>query len=383
MSPSQVPAPARPQRDGIVDFLRGLALLTIFVDHVPGNFLGTLTLRNFGFSDAAELFVLLAGFSSMLAYGGKFATAGTRQALLRVAGRVLRIYLFQIGLLIVTLVVVRIWLTHYGMQPRTIAPMLNSGTVGLRHGLLLHALPSNLNILPLYILLLALFPLIYIGMRLNALPTVLLSAGVWIAANLDADLNLTNWMDGRGWFFNPFAWQFLFTIGVLAARFYRSWGGVIPYRRGVALACWVYLAFALLAAAPWSNWGWAWKPLEIATDKTALAPLRLVNVLAFTYVLASAEWFRRFVEQRWLGFVAMCGRHSLEVFAAGTIVSLFGRLLFRTFGTPWELQALVNGVGFACMIGLALWLDRARRAARRPPALPPLAWHPPGGHSHE
>jgi hypothetical protein len=67
----------RPHRDPRVDLLRGVALLTIFVDHVPGNLLGYLTFRNFGFSDAAELFVVLAGFSSMMAYGGAFERDGS------------------------------------------------------------------------------------------------------------------------------------------------------------------------------------------------------------------------------------------------------------------------------------------------------------------
>jgi hypothetical protein len=49
-------------RDLRIDFLRGLALLFIFIDHIPDNGLAHFTLRNFGFADAAEVFVLLAGF---------------------------------------------------------------------------------------------------------------------------------------------------------------------------------------------------------------------------------------------------------------------------------------------------------------------------------
>ncbi len=57
------------KRDLRVDVLRGISLLMIFIDHIPDNSLGLVTIHNFGFSDAAEVFVLLAGFSSMLAYG--------------------------------------------------------------------------------------------------------------------------------------------------------------------------------------------------------------------------------------------------------------------------------------------------------------------------
>jgi hypothetical protein len=351
------------KRDRRIDFLRGFALLTIFIDHVPGNFLDTLTLRNFGFSDAAELFVVLAGFSSMLAYGKQFERAGTGPALRKVALRCLRIYLFQVGMLILTLVLIRAWLSHFGMVAHGIAPLLYGGVRGLGHGLVLHALPSNLNILPLYIVLLALFPLLYLGMRRHVWLTLLISGAVWAAANFNRGLNLPNWMDGQGWFFNPFAWQFLFAIGVAAAAYFAGPGRSVPYRRWAVLLCWGYLGFALLAMAPWTNWGWTWKPVDIPTDKTSLAPLRLLNILAFMYVCMTSTRFAEFVQVRWLGFVELCGRHSLEVFATGTMLSLLGRLLFRTFGTPWEMQLLVNGAGFACMIGVALLLERPKAAA--------------------
>ena len=100
-------------RDSRVDALRGLALLMIFIDHVPGNLLSLVTLRNFGFSDAAELFVLLAGFSSMVAYGGSFDRDGVAVGLRRVLLRCLRIYLFQAMLLLMVLVLVGAWLRPF------------------------------------------------------------------------------------------------------------------------------------------------------------------------------------------------------------------------------------------------------------------------------
>src|SRR5215211_6924304 len=60
------------RRDHRVDFLRGLALAIIFINHVPGNFYEKLTPKNFGFSDAAEVFVILAGFASAYAYFSRF-----------------------------------------------------------------------------------------------------------------------------------------------------------------------------------------------------------------------------------------------------------------------------------------------------------------------
>ena len=63
-------APAK-RVDGI-DFWRGFALLTIFIDHGPLNVPQYVTQKNFGFSDAAELFVFLSGASVALAYGSRF-----------------------------------------------------------------------------------------------------------------------------------------------------------------------------------------------------------------------------------------------------------------------------------------------------------------------
>src|SRR5271157_4567930 len=91
-------------RDSRVDALRGIALLMIFIDHVPGNVLSLVTLRNFGFADSAELFVLLAGFASMVAYGGSFDRNGVLHGLRRVLMRCLRLYLFQALLLAAVLV---------------------------------------------------------------------------------------------------------------------------------------------------------------------------------------------------------------------------------------------------------------------------------------
>ncbi|MBN8902414.1 MAG: OpgC domain-containing protein, partial [Rhodospirillales bacterium] len=217
-----LPSPGpRIRRDQRIDFLRGAALLFIFVDHVPGNFLGTLTLRNFGFSDAAELFVLLAGFSSMIAYGKVFDAAGASAGLRRVAARCLRIYLFQIALLMTTLLIVQFWMIHYGLQPRRLGVMFE-GLRGIGAGLALRALPSYLNILPLYIVILGIFPLLWFGIRRRPMLTMALSCALWLATHFEPRLNLVNWMDGQGWFFNPFAWQFLFAIGVFAADHYRT-----------------------------------------------------------------------------------------------------------------------------------------------------------------
>ena len=193
-------------RDTRVDALRGLALLMIFIDHVPGNLLSLVTLRNFGFSDAAELFVLLSGFSSMIAYGGSFDRDGAVAGLRRVLLRCVRLYVFQALLLLVVLALVGAWFRYFGLEPSPSALYVRSGLRGLQHSLTLQAQPSAMNILPLYIVLLALFPLIYGLIRISPLLALATSGALWVWVNFDRSINLTNWLDGQGWFFDPFAW---------------------------------------------------------------------------------------------------------------------------------------------------------------------------------
>jgi hypothetical protein len=216
------------KRDPRVDAMRGLALLMIFVDHIPNNTLSLITLHNFGFSDAAEVFVLLAGFSSMMAYGRAFERGGASGGLKRIFLRLVRLYLFQVGLLLVTLGVVLAWTTYFNLQPTIVAPILNKPITGLAHALTLHAVPTYLDILPLYILLLAAFPLIYVGLKWRPWTALAISAAIWLSTNLNGDINLPNWVDGGNWFFDPFSWQLLFTIGAALALLSARHDGGLP-----------------------------------------------------------------------------------------------------------------------------------------------------------
>jgi hypothetical protein len=363
-----VAGPQKFVRDPRIDLLRGLALVTIFIDHVPDNPLNALTMRNFGFADAAELFVILAGVSAMTAYGRAFERDGARSGLRRVFSRCLRIYLFQVALLLTTLALARQWGEHLGPEAADLAPFFAQPWPAIGQALALHALPSSLNILPLYIVLLGAFPLIYAGIRHAPWLTVPLSASVWLGANLDHDFNLTNWLDGQGWFFNPFAWQFLFAIGVLGAVVLRANGGELPRRRPLVLASWAVLAGSLLLAAPWTAWGLP--DLRLASfdppDKTALAPARLLDILAIVYLALGSPWLRRLARHAWATPLVVCGKHSLEVFTLATLAALVFRLLFDEFGPLWQLQVLVNVAGVGALVAFGLLLEQKAVPQRNP-----------------
>ncbi len=360
-----IAAPKR-QRDLRIDVIRGLALLMIFIDHMPSDLLNRVTLHNFGFSDAAEVFVLLAGYSAMMAYGKCFQRDGAATGLRRLAIRCARIYLFQAGLLLTTLLVVYSWTAHYHVKPGVVAPILGAPIAGLAHGLTLRALPSYLDILPLYVVLLAAFPVIYFGLRRAPWLTLAASAAVWMAAGRFHGLNLPNWMDNNGWYFDPFAWQFLFTIGAVLFMLTERGAGSLPRNTWAVRFCWAFLAFAFIQGAPFHDWHLPnLHPLAMAQpDKSRLNWLRIIDVLCLFYMAMSSGWVRSLSEKAWLRPVAACGQHSLEVFSFGCVLALFGRLVFRTDGVNLVTEVGVNLVGLTAMCAAALWLSHGRQVAR-------------------
>ena len=82
-----------------IDFFRGLALIVIFIDHMPGNHLGRLTPRNFGFSDAADAFVLLCGISTVIAYFPAAQNSKLGPSLKLLARRMVKFYAANVAVL--------------------------------------------------------------------------------------------------------------------------------------------------------------------------------------------------------------------------------------------------------------------------------------------
>ena len=368
------------QRDIRVDFLRGISLLSIYVDHIPRNWLASLTLHNFGFSDAAEVFVLLAGFSATSAYNGVFERQGLRVGLWRVFKRCLGIYGVQVLLLLGTLLLVAAWQRIYGTQSIIVGPLLRDGWQGAMRGVSLRALPAYLDILPLYILLLAAFPLVRFGMARSLRGTLAASFALWGAANLGR-WNLPNIVDpadAAHWYFDPLAWQLLFVLGCALAIAARRRIGLMTEPPRVLLAsCWLYAVGAFLVLDAWKLW-----PAPLPGDfygtspvlsvfgnepKTFVSPWRLANVFAVIYLVLTSARAARVARWAPFGPVVACGRHSLPVFALGCVLALCGRLIFRTAGVTVAAQVLVNAAGIGLMLALAVALDRrkAARAGRR------------------
>ncbi|PZW48380.1 hypothetical protein C8P66_105129 [Humitalea rosea] len=368
----------RQGRDLRADLARGFSLWAIFVNHIPGNWLGYVTTKNWSLADATEAFVLLAGFAAGIAYGRVMDRQGWFFAASRVMGRVFTLYVAHIFLLVVFTAQVGYSAAALDsmayLDELHLDPFTDNAYQALLEALMLSYQPSFLNILPLYIVLLAMLALALPLLRRRWL-MLGISATVYAAARLWS-VNFTAW-GGGGWFFNPLAWQLLFFCG--CAMGYRPPDGAplsVPWRRWIAALCMVLLAFSFFAVILiFFRWDWAEATLPEALagfiasiDKTALHPMRLACILAMAYLFAhlvpaSAAWLRA----RWAQPFVLMGQQALPVFCCGIALSFFGRLALER-SDALGMQVAVNLVGAAGLIGVALltgWYGVEMRTLRK------------------
>jgi hypothetical protein len=351
----------RPGRDLRVDFLRGLALWFIFIDHTPGNLLGAATLRNVAFCDATEGFVLLAGYASGIAYGRLMEREGWLPSAAKVAARVGTLYVAHIFLFVVFTAQVgysaaaldrAAYLDELALDPFGQEPYR-----AMLEALLLRYQPAFLDILPLYIVVLALFA---VALPLVSRPLVLLgcSAVLYVLAR-SAGVEPPSWT-GSGWFFNPFAWQILFAIGVVLARADPAWlGRRFGWNRAVAvLAVLLLVATAVVLNLVWHSPVRGWEaPERLAAwladvDKTGLHPARLVSVLLMTWLIAHLlPVGAGFLSGRLGAPFTLMGQQSLPVFCAGIFLSFVGRVAIETDAGP-GVQLAVNVAGLAALVAV-------------------------------
>jgi hypothetical protein len=359
------PAPGKAQRDPRVDALRGLALLMIFINHIPANPLAAFTLASWGVADAADLFVLLAGFSAAMAYGARI----DREGLLRGSAPVLRragvLYgvqaLLFIGLTLLVLFAMRRFDNPLYAETVNIWPMLDDPLRALGFAAILRFQPFFLDILPLYIVLLAAFPLIYVAARRSPGLTLLASLGLWGAAR-GFGWNFPGGPGHGGWYFNPFAWQLIFTIGVVSSLWVRAHGLWRPSRLVAGLGLGILVA-GFLTRSPWSEvWQIASLPAMpeawmLSGEKTSLAIERVVYALAFVALSWRLVAPGRVAASPGLRWLSVMGRHSLAVFALATMLSMAAHVAVVESGLGLVGFMMVSVLGALLLSGLGSILD--------------------------
>lgn len=363
--------PAAVERDLRLDFFRGLALFCIFLDHLPNNILAHFTFQSVMFADAAEVFILISGYTAGMVYGRAMARQGFVVAGIRVYQRLWQLYVAHVFLFMLYLAVVAY--TADALNKSLYAEEFNSTNflnepgLALVQALLLQFQPAYMDILPLYIVLLAILPLVLVGFRSWPGVIAAVSFALWLAVQFDDRVALAAYPGpDRVWFFNPFAWQALFVLGAWFG--WRNIGGGVSWLTGRWL---FWLAAALSLAGFLIRFSWTlhdlYDPIPVLVSakllwpflsKTELGIIRLVNVLAVALLVANLIPVRaRFLNSSAAWPFLICGRNSLYIFCLGILLSVLGHLVLNEFFGGVAMQFAVSVAGVAIMIGVAALLE--------------------------
>jgi hypothetical protein len=371
----------RPSRVVSIDFWRGIALATIFIDHVPGNVLEHYTQRNFGFSDAAEIFVLLAGAAAAFAYLRHFQSGERGHQTLRIGLRAFTLYNAHIVVLMICGAIVAY--ASLTTQDTRIAEMMQfdqivkdpvPSIIGIAT---LTFQPSSQNILPLYVVLLAMAPILILLTRRDPRLALFVSGTLYLATQI-FDIALPSYPLPAAWYFNPLAWQFLFTLGLVGgASIVQKRPLRLPFERGLIAAAILYLAVSAVVIKGGFVGTYDFSPLPRflwEQDKTNLSLPRLAHIVALAFLVSRLQiesWIR---VRPVLTPLILLGRHSLPVFSLGIVLSLAAQLLRIVYGGGAAFGMFLIFLGLALQIGLAWMLEWQTNGLSRPsPSADPAA----------
>lgn len=357
-----MPAPTAKVRDTRIDVFRALALLTIFINHVPGTIYEHFTHKNLGFSDSAEAFVLISGMAVALAYGGKFGPGSRLLLTLKMWRRAGVLYTTHIMTTMATIAIfasAAIFLKRAELLKEiNIEPLLKHPVESL-FGLVTlgHQLGYN-NILSMYAVMLVLTPILLLLARIS-LPLMLgVSGVVWFLSGL-YNVAPINYPTEGVWFLNPLSWQFLFAIGIAGVMHVRRGGQLPNHPALIALAVgYLVLALAWVRIPLWGIDASMGLPMVITGfDKTFLSGPRLLHILAMAYLIAVVPTLNNIARTAPDNPLAILGKHSLPVFIAGTLLAMVAQVmkLVNPGGLPYDTLLIATGI--VMQFALAYYLE--------------------------
>jgi hypothetical protein len=345
-------------RDLRIDICRGIALWWIFLDHVPHNIGSWLTPRNYGFCDAAEIFMFISGVTCALAYG----RAREREGWSGVIGRSLRrgwdIYAAFLLLTLACVVLVYLAGSDDLADETNTRVLLEHPGAALAHAAILQYRPVNTDVLPVFVIFHVLFaPLLWLLLRA---PNVTLGASLVLYALVHVfGWSVPAWPAGV-WSFNPLAWQLLIVLGawcVIEGGKFRPW---MISRPALVLAV-LYLVFGLVLAPGWSIQALVpqtLKDLLLPLDKSNLSPIRLLHFVALAIVVL------RFIPRNWgalsspaLSCARWCGENSLPIYCLGVLMALASHLTLLNLSEGLAMQIVVSFSGVLMMVIVARLLN--------------------------
>jgi hypothetical protein len=352
-----------------VDILRGFLLLWMTLTHLPTQ-ASVISNQTFGLVSGAEGFIFLAAFMvGQLEYHVE-RKRGERGTLRDLGKRTLRVYLYHAALLAIAFTLVaEIGVRFHRLAlENLLSYYLHSPKAAVIAAALLEYRPSLLDILPMYVIFLALTPLARkIAKRWGWEPVLFLSFLVWAAAQF----GLRAWMyrhvnlfglgvpETSTGSFDLYGWQMLWmtglAIGSLNADLNSPHGqesaGLPDWV--VKLALGVAVMFCILRYSPIDHWmdtnayGWL-------IDKWHLGPARVINFSALAILLV--RFGTRIAALPFLAPLALLGQASIEVFSVHVLCCLAGHALNEDADPmlPWSQQIILLVVTIALLFATAL-----------------------------
>jgi hypothetical protein len=347
-------------RDLRLDFFRGIGMLIILLAHIPDDGWALWIPARFGFSDATEMFVFQSGMASAIAFGSTYDRHGATALIARVGHRIWQIFWAHIAVFVVVVAIMVVAGTRYDgvtyVESLNLVPFMKDPG-GLLVGLLtLTYVPNYFDILPMYIVILALMPLMIFASNVHRYLPLGLMVALWCATQFGLTrLPAEPWSD-RPWFFDPFGWQLLFYSGFFLMR------GTLPSpgydRRLMVLAVAIVIVTVPFAwvhfQAVHPFFQMAAEQIAPLTDKTDFGLLRFVHFLALCYIavhLVGEKGVR--LRGRVVRVLTVVGQQSLAVFITGIVIAQPIGIALDHAGRTTSAEVIGNLIGFATLIGAA------------------------------
>jgi hypothetical protein len=359
------------ERDLRLDLLRGVGLWMIFIDHIPDDVVSWLTLRNYGFCDAAEFFVFISGYLLGFIYAPIVAAGQFMPALKRLWLRAWHMYVAHLLLFLVFTAQIARAARRFDnpmyKDEFNIANFLAHPDVLIAKALTLQYKPVDLDVLPLFIVLVAVAPFVLWCLVRRPNLTMIGSVVVYVLARY-FDWNLPSYPAGATWYFNPFAWQLLFFFAAWCGRSGGAQIKQLHHSRAVLVVAIGWILFAFVIAMSWHSAflesfipKWLFKVIY-PIDKTDLDMFRFTHFLAFALIISRylhQDWAG--LQSKWLRPLILCGQHSLPLFCLGVFLSFGAHWILVQWKSAFIEQFAVSFAGFAIMTAVAWLLNRAER----------------------
>jgi hypothetical protein len=354
-----------------LDFWRGFALITIFINHIPGVIFERLTHKNLSFSDSAELFVFLAGWSCRKMVGHPKDDAAFIDILMRLLGRAVTLYGAHM-MIVMFAIAMLAGASRYLDNPLLLewhnAAAVFQDPINTHIGLVLlsHQL-GYFDILPLYVVLMVVAPIIALIHRYAPTWLLPISIAIYLTA-LIFQITVNTWPTEGQWFFNPLCWQLVFVLGFTVAFDEGPGAWVRANTNWLKPVCWAIVVAGAIAV--WFRW---WpdptrvpepKLLFIAM-KAYVTPLRLIQFLALVMALSALYPVIEKQLPKLVAWLSMLGRNSLHVFCVGSVLSLAAQILRFSLRGGILIDTLLVIGGIIMLSGVA-WLAEWRKRTVRP-----------------